>query len=64
MSVKSFKITGIFKNNKADYQNFVKNIRALKKEDAIEQIYRDIGSNHKAKRVNIKIKSIEEIEEQ
>ena len=36
-------------------------IRAVKPEDAVEQIYKDIGSRHRAKRFQIKIKEVKEI---
>lgn len=40
---------------------FSKDIQALKKEDAIEKIYADFGSQHRARRYNVKISSIKEI---
>lgn len=58
--VKVFQVTGeIVKPN---FQTkFRKEIRALKPEDAIEQIYKDIGSKHRVKRFQIKIKGVKEI---
>lgn len=40
---------------------FRKEIRALKPEDAVEKIYTDIGSRHRAKRFQIKIREVKEI---
>ena len=58
--VKVFKIIGeIVKPN--FHTKFSKEIRALKSEDAVEKIYKDIGSKHRAKRFQIKIKEIKEI---
>ncbi|MEM2272979.1 MAG: 50S ribosomal protein L18Ae [Candidatus Bathyarchaeia archaeon] len=39
---------------------FRKNIRALKPEHAIEEVYKLIGSKHRVKRFHIKIIKIEE----
>ena len=44
------------------YQKFSKEIVALKKEDALELVYSDLGSKHKVKRTQIKIEKIEEEE--
>ena len=58
--VKFFLITGeIVKPNFKT--NFSKEVRALEADHAIEQIYTDIGSKHRAKRFQIKINKIEEI---
>jgi len=58
--VKVFRVTGeIVKPN---FQTaFRKEIRALKPEDAIEKIYKDLGSKHRAKRFQIKIREVKEI---
>lgn len=42
---------------------FVKEVRALKLEHALERIYSEFGSRHKVKRSRIKIISIEEVSE-
>ncbi len=42
---------------------FKKDIKALKKEDAVQHLYRDMGSRHKARKFDITIKSIEEVSE-
>ena len=59
-AVKVFQVTGeIVKPN---FQTkFRTEIRAVKPEDAVEQIYKDIGSRHRAKRFQIKIKEVKEI---
>jgi large subunit ribosomal protein LX len=58
--VKVFQVIGeIVKPN---FQTkFRKEIRALKPEDAIEKIYKDFGSRHRAKRFQIKIKEVKEM---
>lgn len=58
--VKVFRVTG--KIVKPSFQtSFQKEVRALKPEDAIERIYKEIGSKHRAKRFQIKINKVEEI---
>jgi len=58
--VKVFHVTG--KIVKPNFQTtFKKEIRALKPEDAIEKIYKDLGSKHRAKRFQIKIIEVKEI---
>jgi len=58
--VKTFRITGEIK--KPGWQApFKKEVRAMKSEDALEKIYKELGSKHRAKRFQIKISSIEEI---
>jgi large subunit ribosomal protein LX len=58
--VKIFRVSGqIAKPNWKT--NFEKEIRALKSEDAVETIYTDLGSKHRAKRFQIKIETVEEI---
>lgn len=42
---------------------FKKEIRAIKPEHAVEEIYKIIGSKHRVKRFHIKVMSIEEISE-
>lgn len=41
--------------------NFQKEVRALKPEDAVEEVYKIIGSKHRVKRFYIKIKKVEEV---
>ncbi len=58
--VKIFRVTGkiVKPNLKTDFK---KELRAMKQEDAIERIYKEIGSKHRAKRFQIKIVKVEEI---
>jgi large subunit ribosomal protein LX len=58
--VKVFRVVG--KITKPNYKaDFRKEIRALKPEEAVEKVYNEIGSNHRAKRVQIKVLKVEEI---
>jgi len=58
--VKVFRITG--KIDKPNWKtNFRKEVRALKSEDAVEKIYKELGSKHRAKRFQIKILEVKEI---
>jgi large subunit ribosomal protein LX len=58
--VKTFKIKGEIRkrNMKAPFQ---KEIRAVKAQDALDKVYMEIGSKHKAKRFEIKIIEVEEV---
>lgn len=58
--VKVFRVTGEIR--KPNYQTgFRKEVRAVKPEDAVETIYKEIGSKHRAKRFQIKITKVEEV---
>lgn len=58
--VKTFRVTGrILKPNFKTV--FRKEIRAVDEEDAIEEVYKVLGSKHRVKRFHIKIESVEEI---
>jgi len=57
---KVFRIEGYFRNN-GDIVRFVKEVRALKKEHAIEYVLSKIGSDHRVKRRAIKISNVTEI---
>jgi len=58
--VKNFRIVGeIVKPNLKT--GFRREIRALKPEDALEEIYKEIGSRHKARRFQIRVLKVEEI---
>jgi large subunit ribosomal protein LX len=58
--VRVFRITG--KIDKPNWKtNFGKEVRALKPEDAVEKIYKELGSKHRAKRFQIKILEVKEI---
>jgi large subunit ribosomal protein LX len=41
--------------------SFSKEIRAVKTEEVVERIYKELGSKHRAKRFQIKINNVEEI---
>jgi large subunit ribosomal protein LX len=59
-NVKIFRVSGqIAKPNWKT--SFEKEVRALKPEEAVETIYTDLGSRHRAKRFQIKIDTVEEI---
>jgi large subunit ribosomal protein LX len=58
--VKVFRVRGEIKKPNF-HTNFRKEIRALKPEDAVETVYKEIGSKHRAKRFQIKIVKVEEI---
>jgi len=58
--VKTYRITGLI--NKPNFKNrFRREIRAVKPEDALEELYKFFGSKHRVKRFQIKIENIEEI---
>jgi large subunit ribosomal protein LX len=58
--VKVFRVVG--KIAKPNYNtDFRKEIRALKPEEAVEKVYMEIGSKHRAKRSQIKVLKVEEI---
>jgi large subunit ribosomal protein LX len=60
--VKLYKITGDLRK-RGEKLHFTKQIRALKEEQAIQSLYADMGSRHKARRFDIAIKTVEEIAE-
>ena len=58
--VKTYRIIGLI--NKPNFKNrFRKEVRAVKPEDAVEEIYKLLGSKHRVKRFQIKIENIEEV---
>ena len=58
--VKIFRITG--KIDKPNWKtSFRKEVRAVKPEDAVEKIYKEFGSKHRAKRFQIKVLETKEI---
>ncbi len=62
--VKVFRVKGValFSPDKLrEWQPFIIDVRAVKKEDAIEKVYSDLGSKHKLKRAHIKILEVYEI---
>jgi large subunit ribosomal protein LX len=59
MSVKIFRIEGeIMKKHFFEPLSFNKQVSATKKEHALERIYKELGSRHRAKRYEITVKSI------
>ena len=62
--IKVFRIYGymlIGHDSVPEWRKFVKEIRALKLEHALEKLYSELGSKHKVKRAHIKILKVEEI---
>ncbi len=58
--VKIFRVDG--KIDKPNWKtSFRKEVRAVKPEDAVEKIYKEFGSKHRAKRFQIKILEVKEI---
>jgi len=58
--VKIFRVQGEIR--KPNFKtSFIKEIRALKTEDAVDRVYKDVGSKHRAKRFQIKILKVEQI---
>jgi len=58
--IKVFRVIGEIR--KPNFQtDFRKEVRALKPEEAVERIYMELGSKHRAKRFQIKIIKVEEI---
>ncbi|RLI04253.1 50S ribosomal protein L18a [Candidatus Bathyarchaeota archaeon] len=58
--MKTYRITGWI--NKPNFENrFRKELRAIKPEDAIEELYKIFGSKHRVKRFQIKIEKVEEV---
>jgi len=61
--VKVFKVIGeIMKQKFFVPMSFSKEIRAVKKEHAVERVYAEMGSRHRAKRNQITIFSVEEVQ--
>lgn len=58
--VKTFRITGEVKKPRTTIP-FAVEVRATKDRDAIERLYADLGSRHKARRAEIKFKKVEEL---
>ncbi len=62
--MKVFRVRGValFSPDKVRvWQPFTIDVRAVKKEDALEKVYSDLGSKHKLKRAHIKIVEVTEI---
>jgi large subunit ribosomal protein LX len=60
VKVRIYQVTGI--TTKPNFKTkFQREIKATKKKDAVEKIFRILGSKHSIKRCHIKIEKIEEI---
>jgi len=62
--VKIYRVEGymlISHDSLPTWQKFVKEVRALKPEHAVEYVYSVLGSNHKLRRKHIRIVSVKEI---
>jgi len=58
--VKLFRVSG--RITKPNFKtSFSKELKALKPEDAVEEVYKILGSKHKVKRFYIKVDKVEEI---
>lgn len=58
--VKTFRVTG--KITKPNFQtSFRKEVRAIKPDHAVEQLYKELGSKHRVKRFHIRIIKVEEV---
>jgi len=56
--VKTYRIIGLIR--KPNFENrFRKEIRAVRPEDAVEELYKLFGSRHRVKRFQIKIERVE-----
>jgi large subunit ribosomal protein LX len=60
IQVKLFKIKGDLRK-RGEKLPFHQEIRAVKKEDALQRLYAEMGSRHKARRFDIRINSVEEV---
>jgi len=60
IEVKTFRIAGEVKKPRTTIP-FALEIRATKEQDAIERVYAEVGSRHKARRLEIKLKKVEEV---
>lgn len=58
--VKTFRITGEVKKPRTMIP-FALELRATKEQEAIERVYAEMGSRHKARRLEIKLEKIEEL---
>ncbi|MEM2207181.1 MAG: 50S ribosomal protein L18Ae [Sulfolobales archaeon] len=63
--VKVYRITGLAllsPDRLKKWQKFTVEVRAVKKEDAVERVLSELGSRHKLKRSHIKILSVNEVD--
>ena len=62
--VRIFRVQGrmlISHDSMPQWRKFTLDVRAVKKEDALEKVYSELGSRHKLKRVHIKIDDVREV---
>ena len=58
--VKTFRVSG--RITKPNFKtSFSKELKALKPEDAVEEVLKTLGSKHKVKRFHIKVEKVEEV---
>jgi large subunit ribosomal protein LX len=60
IDVKTFRITGEVKKPRTVIP-FALVMRATKEQEAIERVYAEVGSRHKARRLEIRLKKVEEL---
>ncbi len=58
--VKRFRISGVIRK-RGENLPFLKELNAMKTDDAIESLYADLGSRHKARRFEIRVQKVEEV---
>ncbi|MGD0423006.1 MAG: 50S ribosomal protein L18Ae [Candidatus Bathyarchaeia archaeon] len=61
--VKTFKIAGEIKKGKTRIP-FAVEVSALKQEHALQRLYADMGSRHRARRFEITINSVEQVSQE
>ncbi len=61
--VKKFRITGEIKKGKSRIP-FSVEFKALKEEHALQRVYAEMGSRHRARRFEIKIAKVQEAKEE
>ena len=60
VEVKVYRVTG--RITKPNFRTmFEKEVRAVKSEDAVEKILKNLGSKHRVKRHYIKVENVEEV---
>ncbi len=60
IDVKTFRITGEVKKPRTVIP-FALVMRATKEQEAIERVYAEVGSRHKARRLEIRLRKVEEL---
>ncbi|MFW5904196.1 MAG: 50S ribosomal protein L18Ae [Candidatus Saliniplasma sp.] len=64
--MKVYKVKGKFRmgRRRTDWQHFAKEVVGDDKDSAVEKIYSLLGSKHRVKRTNIKVREVNEIEKE